>query len=117
MPSKAEFLKNRIENIRKNIDISTLNNMNEENEVVSFANVESLLQSYKHEPKLEDPRYTTTNNEIGRKPPSVATFVAERHSKRQDFSKSFNSIKPKNTSLNTSLSKSNVHKELDPQFL
>jgi hypothetical protein len=36
--------------------------------------------------------------------------------RQQGFSKSFNNVKPKNTSLTTSLTKSNVHKTLDPQF-
>lgn len=39
---------------------------------------EDTLKSYKHAPKVEDARYTTTNNEIGKRAPTVATFVSER---------------------------------------
>ena len=77
---------------------------------------DAYLKVYKHVPKDEDPRYITSSNEIGRKPPTVATIVSERYTIQQNFSKSFNNIKPKNTSLTTALTKSNVHRALDPQF-
>ena len=64
-------------------------------------NPEDVLKSYVHNAKFEDARYTTTNNEIGKRVPTVATFVSERHGIPQDFSNSFNNIKPQNTSLNT----------------
>jgi hypothetical protein len=80
-------------------------------------NVESILQSYHHVPKEENPLYTTSMNDYGKKLPSVATFVAERAYRPQDFSKSFNGIKPKNSSLNTSVTKSTIHPKLDPQFI
>lgn len=79
--------------------------------------VEAILQTYKHQPKDENPLYTTSGNDYGRKSPSVATYVAERAFRPQDFSKSFNGIKPKNSSLNTSITKSTVHPRLDPQFI
>jgi hypothetical protein len=50
------------------------------------------------------------------KKPSVATIVVERADIPQGFSKSFNNIKPKNTSLTTAISRSSVHGSLDPQF-
>ena len=78
--------------------------------------VERVLQCWKQGTKVEDPRYTTTNNEIGRKTPTVATFVSERHSIPQGFSAGFNGVKPQNSGLNTGLTKSNVHPSLDPQF-
>mmetsp|Transcript_25502 Transcript_25502/g.43002 ORF Transcript_25502/g.43002 Transcript_25502/m.43002 type:complete len:202 (+) Transcript_25502:89-694(+) len=81
------------------------------------ADIETVISSYKHEPKEEDPRYTTTANEHGFKRPTQATYVAERLSRPQGFSNGFNGVKPKNSSLNTTLSKSNVHKQLDPQFM
>jgi hypothetical protein len=80
-------------------------------------NVEAILQSYTHAPKDENPLYTTSGNDYGRKPPGVATYVAERAYRPQDFSKSFIGIKPKNSSLNTSVNKSHVHPKLDPQFI
>jgi hypothetical protein len=79
--------------------------------------VEAILQSYSHTPKDENPLYTTSGNDYGRKPPGVATYVAERAYRPQDFSKSFIGIKPKNSSLNTSVNKSHVHPKLDPQFI
>lgn len=80
-------------------------------------NVETILQSYNHVPKGENPLYTTSGNDYGRKPPSIATFVADRAYRPQEFSKSFNGIKPKNSSLNTSITKSTIHPKLDPQFI
>ena len=79
--------------------------------------IETVINSYNHAPKVEDPRYTTTANEHGFKRPTQATYVAERLSRPQGFSNGFNGVKPKNSSLNTTLSKSNVHKQLDPQFM
>ena len=55
-------------------------------------------------------------NEHGKKAPTLATFVAERNCKPQGFSQSFGSVKFKNSSLNTGISKSNVHPTLDPIF-
>ena len=55
-------------------------------------------------------------NEYGKKAPTIATFVAERVCRPQAFSQSFGNVKPKNTSLNTSMTKSTVHPSLDPQF-
>lgn len=78
--------------------------------------VDAILRSYKHQSKEEDARYTTAANEIGKRVPTVATFVAERHGIPQDFSRSFNNIKPQNTSLNTGITKSTIHPKLDIQF-
>lgn len=83
----------------------------------SKKNVETILENYTHIPKDENPLYTTSTNEYGRKAPGVATFVADRAYRPQEFSKSFNGIKPKNSSLNTSVTKSNIHPKLDPQFI
>ena len=55
-------------------------------------------------------------NDYGKKIPSVATIVTERAARPQGFSRSFNNIKPMNTSLTTSITRSNVHSSLDPQF-
>ena len=79
--------------------------------------INDVISSYKHEPKVEDPRYTTSANDYGIKKPTQATYVSERLSRPQGFSSGFNGVKPKNSSLNTTLSKSNVHKQLDPQFV
>lgn len=77
---------------------------------------EDILRAYKHNPKYEDPRFITSNGEYGRKAPSVATLTVDRAGIPQAFSKSFQNIKPQNTSLTTSLTRSTVHKTLDPQF-
>ena len=73
-----------------------------------------ILESYNHQPKGEDPRYTTANNDYGRQKPSEATYVAERRGRPQEFSNSFNGVKPMNSSLNTGISKSKVHPSLNP---
>lgn len=77
-------------------------------------NVERILSSYNHEPKPEDPRYTTSSNDYGKQKPSEATYVADRLGRPQGFSKSFNGVKPMNSSLNTGMSKSKVHPALNP---
>ena len=50
------------------------------------ADIERTLKSWKQPTKVEDPRYTTSNNELGIKRPTIATYVAERHFKTQAFS-------------------------------
>lgn len=79
--------------------------------------VPRVLEVFEHNPKVEDPRYTTSSNEVGRKKPTTATFVKMRMARNQAFSNSFNGIKPKNTALNTSLTRSQVHEKLDQTFL
>lgn len=78
--------------------------------------VDRILASWKQGTKEEDPRFQTTNNEYGFKAPTTATFVSERAGRPQDFSKSFQGMKPQNSGLNCGLTKSNVHPSLDPQF-
>ena len=76
-----------------------------------------VLENYKHTPKTEHPRYLTSTNDYGKKLPSEATVVTERHSKQQDFSRSFANIKPRSSTMNTSVTRSTIHSSLDPQFL
>jgi len=78
--------------------------------------IEKILNSYSHEPKPQNPLYATTQNEHGIKKPTVATYTAERCARDQKFSASFNSNMPRDQGLNTSLTRSNCHSELDPQF-
>jgi hypothetical protein len=78
------------------------------------ADPEKILAIYHHEANEEDPRYTTANNEYGKRKPTVATFVSHREARPQAFSNSFNGIKPMNSSLNTGMSRSKVHPKLDP---
>lgn len=47
----------------------------------------------------------------------MATITIERHPRMQNFSSTFQGIKPRNTSLNTSITRSNIHPDLDPQFI
>ena len=89
----------------------------EEEEAPPAPDAATVLQHFRHVSKEEDPRFTTSSNEYGKKAPTIATFVASRESRPQGFSKSFNGIKPKNSSLNTSLTKSTIHPKLDPQFV
>jgi hypothetical protein len=77
---------------------------------------EELLSYYGHNPKQEDPRYVTSAGEYGRKAPSMATVVIERAAISQGFSSSFSGTKSQSSSMNTGLSRSNVHQSLDPQF-
>lgn len=46
---------------------------------------EELLQTFKHKSKVENPLYTTTNNDIGMKRPTAATFTFERRARQQGF--------------------------------
>ncbi len=116
--SRTEFLKQRRDKLRQEEltedDISLLA-LNQQEEIIK-PDVPRILEVFKQGTKDEDPRYTTTNNEYGKKKPTIATFVADRASIPQGFSSSFNNVKPKNSGLNTGLSRSNVHSKLDPQF-
>ena len=80
-----------------------------------FENAEQFLQSYNHNPKHEEPLYTTTANEYGIKKPSMATHNSKMFPKREVL-KSFNGIMFKDQGLNTALTRSNVHGQLDPLF-
>jgi hypothetical protein len=79
--------------------------------------VKKALELFTHEAKSQNPLYATSANDIGKKPPTEATFVAERAFRTQAFSRSFNHMKPKSSSLNTGLTKSTIHPTLDPQFM
>lgn len=68
---------------------------------------------YKHEPKTQNPLYTTTANDIGLKQPHKSANATKRYARSQNFSKSFNRIMFQDQGLNTSLLKSNVHERLD----
>eukprot|EP01038_Epipyxis_sp_PR26KG_P006145 gene6145-8472_t len=122
--TKTEFLKKKREMVQMNKTNGT-DDVDENNEIHDFSNdksstfkrtAEDILAVYQHAPKAEDPRYTTSTSEYGKKAPSVATIVVDRCARPQSFSKSFNNIKPQNTSLTTAVSRSTVHKSLDPQF-
>lgn len=79
--------------------------------------VDRLLNSYNHAPKPQNPLYATTQNEFGIKKPTAATYTTERAARNQAYSNSYNSQMPRDQGLNCSLTKSNVHTELDPQFV
>jgi hypothetical protein len=129
MLSRTEFLKQRRERALASSGDVSRNDQDNDSPIESVpptpasaegatfrVDPEAYLRVYQHVPKEEDPRYFTSSNEIGRKPPTIATIVNERYTTQQNFSKSFNNAKPKNTSLTTALTRSNVHKALDPQF-
>ena len=113
--TKTEFLKKWRENISSE-DGENGSNISESSPERLKPDVEKILRSFKQGTKYEDPRYTTSSNEFGKKAPTVATYVSERANRPQGFSKSFNNIKPQNSGLSTGLSKSTVHPSLDPQF-
>jgi Domain of unknown function (DUF4490) len=113
MPSKVAFLRKRKEDL---LASGRFELVTAEQQAKPKPDVEAILQTFKQGTKAEDPRYTTTGNEYGKKAPTVATFVAERMGRQQAFSNSFQNIKPVNSGLNCGLSKSQVHKQLDPQF-
>eukprot|EP01041_Mallomonas_annulata_P011218 gene11218-23445_t len=112
-PSKAEIARRRGQGLYPADHAEVEEETNVEGEV----DMASVLEHYVHNPKTEDPRYTTSSNEYGKRKPTAATFVLERNSRPQGFSASFNNVKPKNSSLNTSITKSTVHPKLDPQFI
>ena len=63
--------------------------------------IEQALASYRHNPKEEDPLYMTTANEIGRNPPSYATYTKATKGRSQTFSNSFNGVMYTDESLAT----------------
>jgi Domain of unknown function (DUF4490) len=78
--------------------------------------LDSLLKGYTHAPKEENPLLTTSNNVYGATRPTGATYNFSRRARLQAFSNGFNSIKYRDMGLNTSMSRSQVHSALDPQF-
>ncbi len=113
--TKTEFLKKKREMFEATRTPEDIQNAHE-NSSPRKPTAEDILRAYKHNPKVEDPRFTTSTNEFGFKAPSVATVVVSRAGRPQGFSNSFNNIKPKNSSLTTALTRSTVHGTLDPQF-
>jgi len=79
--------------------------------------VDRLLSSYNHAPKPQNPLYSTTQNEFGIKKPTAATYTVERLARDQKFSNSYNSQMPRDQGLDCGMTKSTVHKELDPSFV
>lgn len=138
--TKTEFLKKKREEFDATSSYYQEQIDREESSSPGKRTAEDVLAVYRHIPKYEDPRYTTstvitklssfsfcflpvrsvhfflTQSDYGKKPPSVATLVVDRAARPQGFSRSFNNVKPQNTSLTTSITRSNVHSSLDPQF-
>ena len=81
------------------------------------ATTEETLAAYRHAPIAQHSMYTTTNNELGIKKPTNATFSNERAARSQNFSNSFNGVKHRNQGLNCAMTKSGAHKNLDPQWI
>ena len=81
------------------------------------APTEEVLAAYRHAPIQQHSMYTTTNNELGIKKPTNATFSNERAARSQNFSNSFNGVKHRNQGLNCAMTKSGAHKNLDPQWI
>ncbi|KAM3577131.1 hypothetical protein VYU27_001048 [Nannochloropsis oceanica] len=83
---------------------------------VMHIHAEKYLQAYHHQTKAENPLYRTSQSVIGAHPPSVATVVTERYAIPQAFSSSVGNILFSDQSLNTTLTRSKVHRSLDPHF-
>merc|ERR1711916_236271 len=109
----TEFLKKWRAERTKDINLDEIVGNGEKKEK---PDVDRILASWKQGTKEEDPRFQTTWDNYGFKAPTAATFVSERAGRPQDFSKSFQGMKPQNSGLNCGLTKSNVHPSLDPQF-
>lgn len=84
---------------------------------VSKEQADELLRNYNHNPKEQNPLYSTTANEYGLKPLSESTITTERHGLSQKFSQSFNRTMFRDEGLNASMTKSNIHDLLTPQFV
>ena len=84
---------------------------------VSKEEVNEIMAQYHHNPKDQNPLYATTANEYGKKKPSAATYSTERHGLSQKFSQSFNRTMFRDEGLNASMTKSNIHDLLTPQFV
>jgi len=99
------------------LDAYKLVHKDDSKETSSPEEVEHLLKSYKHLPREQHLIYTTTTNDYGMKKPTPATYTNHRITWNQEFSKSFNSKMYIDEGLNTSLSRSKIHTQLDPHFI
>lgn len=79
--------------------------------------VDKIISSYNHDPKSQNPLYATSANDYGKKAPSAATYTTERHGLSKKFSQSFNRTMFRDEGLNASMTKSNIHDLLTPQFV
>ncbi|KAL7484957.1 hypothetical protein ACHAW6_010572 [Cyclotella cf. meneghiniana] len=84
---------------------------------VSKEELKEFLVHYNHNPKQQNPLYTTESNELGLRKPSEASCTTSRYGLSQKFSQSFNKIMYRDEGLNASMTKSKVHDQLTPQFL
>ena len=115
--SKGDLLREKRDRLRALADTVKREVDPEADKAAFEANIDACINSWNPCTKVEDQRYTTSGNELGLKRPTHATFVRERAFKSQGFSNGFMNVKPENSSLNTSLTKSTVHPKLDPQFI
>jgi len=78
--------------------------------------MEQWINQYSHKTKPEHILYSTTSNQFGSKKPTLATLPTTRHDISQKFSSSFHTVMFSDHGLNMALSRSRVHKSLDPSF-
>lgn len=83
---------------------------------LSKEDMEQWIHQYSHNSKPEHILYSTTSNQIGSKKPTMATLPTTRYDISQKFSSSFHTIMFSDHGLNMALSRSKVHKSLDPSF-
>ena len=94
------------------------NDLNDNTKLQKHNDLNKALEtSYVHDPIQQNALYMTSANDFGYKKPSAATYTVVRHARSQDFSNSYNKNMFRDQGLNTSLTRSNVHKHLDPQFV
>ena len=83
---------------------------------LSKGQMENWINQYSLNKKQEHILYSTTSNQIGSKKPTLATLPTTRYDISQQFSSSFHTVMFHDHSLNVALSRSKVHKSLDPSF-
>jgi hypothetical protein len=83
---------------------------------LSKGEMEQWIHQYAHNSKPEHILYSTTSNQFGSKKPTLATLPMTRYDISQKFSSSFHTTMFSDHGLNIALSRSKVHKSLDPSF-
>jgi len=99
--------------------LKKMNRSHDKNQMhYSYHDLQTALESsYTHKPVQQNALYITSASEFGLKKPSAATFTIVKQARNQTFSNSYNKTMFRDHGLNTSLTRSNVHKHLDPQFV
>jgi len=103
--------------VKKLTDSTDIPTRTPKDKTVPKEEVDQILARYNHNPKPQNALYGTSANEYGLKKPSAATIPSVRHGMSQQFSQSFNRTMFRDEGLNASMTKSNIHDLLTPQFV